>query len=73
MLPFGLEKSVPIVGDMPILVGLRMVIKGTSLVGFRIVRGDDFITSAANVLFRVCDHEILLYLAYLYVFNTPSK
>jgi hypothetical protein len=37
MLPFSLEKSIPIAGDVPILVGLRMVVKGTLLVGFGIV------------------------------------
>jgi hypothetical protein len=60
MLPFSLQKSIPIAGDMHTLVGLGMVVKGTVLVGFRIVRGDDFITSAADVLFPVSDHQILL-------------
>jgi hypothetical protein len=59
MLPFRLEKSIPIAGDGPILVGLGVVVKSTLLVGFGVVRGDDFITSAADELFCTCDHEIL--------------
>jgi hypothetical protein len=73
MLPFSLEKRIPIAGDVSVLVGLGMVVEGTLLVCFRIVRGDDFITSATDVLFSVSDHKILLYLPYVRILNTPSK
>jgi hypothetical protein len=73
MLRFRFEKRIPIAGDVPILVGLGMVVKGTVLVGFGIVRGDDFITSAADVLFCVFDHEILLCcLTFAYLTDPPN-
>jgi len=76
--PFRLEKSIPIACDVSIFVGLRMVEKVTSSVCFGIMRGDDLITSAADVLFCVSDHDSpsickLLCLSDASILNTPFK
>jgi hypothetical protein len=60
IVPFSLEESIPIAGDVPIFVSFRMVEKVSMLVCFWIVRGNDLITPAADVLFFVSDHEIPL-------------
>jgi hypothetical protein len=73
MLLFRLEKNISVAGGVPTLVGLGMVVKGTSLVGFGIVRGDDFVTSATYVFYCVSDHELLLYLSRECILSTPSK
>ena len=71
--PFGLEKSIPVARDVSIFVGLRMIEKDAVLVCFGVMRGDDLITTAADVLFRVPDHEILLKLCYPCILNPSSK
>ena len=59
MSAFSLEKDIPIARGMPVLMGLGMVVIGALLVGFGIVRGNDLITSATDVLFCVSDHNNL--------------
>jgi hypothetical protein len=70
---FKLEKSIPVAGGVPTLMGLGMVVKGASLVGFGLVRGDNFMTSTTDMFFSVSDHEVLLSLSYIRILNTPFK
>ena len=73
MLAFSLETIIPIAGSMHILMGLGMIVERAFLVRFGFMRSDDFVTSAADVLFSVADHEVLLYFSYVRIINTSSK
>lgn len=61
ILPLSLEKIIPISRNVPIFVSLGVVVEAASLVCFRIVRGDDFVTPATDVLFCVSDHDSPLF------------
>ena len=73
ILPFSLAKSIPIARNVPIFVSLRVVVKATLLVCLGIVRGDDFVTPATDVLFCVSDHKSPLYcLTYGFLPDPPN-